>query len=410
MIDRLAVWIYPPDQHEPARCGTLTLVGGRVHLFEYDRTWLSRKDAFVLSPDLPLHWGVIESGMGRAIHPIFEDAGPDKWGRSVIDKVFNLSRVAEMDYLACAGEDRIGAMGFSWDEARYVAINERPFEARDIEDLMRAARAMQNREPIDERMKRLLRPGTSAGGARPKAVIRDEGRSWIAKFPAEGDAVDVCAIEHASLQLARLSGISVPITKLVEVTLGKHAVLVERFDRAPNETRRHFASARTMLLAQGIRPDGAAYSDIAATARRFSLNPRDDAHEVFRRMVFNILMENTDDHDKNHGFLMMDGGWCLAPAYDMQPQLHGLGVQQLRVGNLGYESSLENAVSDCGRFMLSEPDAREIVEKMLAILESWPQVYREHGVSELDIEHCQRFVRVTSEGALWSRGRRRVRS
>ncbi|ARL04280.1 type II toxin-antitoxin system HipA family toxin [Burkholderia pseudomallei] len=391
--NELFVWIYPESSADPMQCGALELVGGRLCRFEYAPSWLARADAFELSPDLPLRPGKFEPPAGLHIHPIFADAGPDRWGRQIIDRVFRLRRSSEIDYLAVAGEDRIGALGFSLHADRYDVVAEQALHTADLGALLSAAQAIERRMPIDEDMRRLLRPGASAGGARPKAIIQADGRRWLAKFPAEGDSVDVCAIEHASLRLAAACGIVVPDSRLTDVG-GRNVLLVERFDRDEAGGRIHFASARTLLIAQGVDIGAAAYSDIADTARRFSRAPKADVQEVFRRMVFNVAMENTDDHEKNHAFLWQDGHWALAPAYDVQPQLQGIHYQQLKVGRLDYEPTIRNALSDCGRFMLTEPEARREVGKMMGVLAKWPEQFAAAGVRDDDIEACARYVRV----------------
>src|SRR5260363_289509 len=151
----------------------------------------SEQKRIALSPDLPLKAGQFEPPAGLDLHPVFEDAGPDRWGRQIIDKVFQLPRRSPIDYLATAGEDRIGALGFSSSPDDYVVAKEQAFQAADLADLLRAAQALEHHMPINDEMRRLLRPGASAGGARLKAIIQDRQRHWIAKFPAEGDIADM---------------------------------------------------------------------------------------------------------------------------------------------------------------------------------------------------------------------------
>jgi serine/threonine-protein kinase HipA len=399
MENQLYLWIYSPGALKPEPCGTLDLIGGRRILFSYSPEWLADKNAFALSPDLPLRAGQFEPASHLDLHPIFEDAGPDRWGRQIIDKVFQPARRAPIDYLALAGEDRIGALGFSSSPKEYVVAKDQAFHAADLGDLLRAAHAVEHQMPIDDSLRRLLRPGASAGGARPKAIIEDEGRHWIAKFPADGDMADVCAIEHASLRLASQCGIAVPESRLVPVR-SKNVLLVERFDRASNGSRHHFASARTLLIAQGVDVNEMGYSDIADAARLFSVSPKEDCVQLFRRMALNVLMENTDDHEKNHAFLH-DGksGWKLAPAYDVQPQLQGIGYQQLRVGKMAHEPSIANVLSDCGRFMLTDGEAYEELERLTGVLSCWPEHFSAAGVSSQDIDLCQRYVLVGREMA-----------
>jgi serine/threonine-protein kinase HipA len=195
------------------------------------------------------------------------------------------------------------------------------------------------------------------------------------------------------LRLAAACGITVPNSRLVDVR-GRNVLLVERFDRDEAGGRIHFASARTLLIAQGLDIASAAYSDIADTARRFSRAPKADVREIFRRMVFNVAIENTDDHEKNYAFLWRDGRCNLAPAYDVQPQLQGIHYQQLKVGRFEYEPSMRNVLSDCGRFMFTEAEARSEIGQMMTVLERWQEHFAAAGVREDDIEACARYVRV----------------
>lgn len=398
MNDALYVWIYPPLSLQPVPCGKLTLIRGRKCTFEYASAWLESAQRFALSPDLPLREGAFEPPAGQDIHPVFQDAGPDRWGQRIIEQVFNPRRRSAIDYLAIAGEDRIGALAFSWNPDGYQPAREQVLHRADLEALIAAANALEHREEIGSEMRRLLKPGTSAGGARPKAIIEHEGRRWIAKFPVDGDMVDMCAVEHASLRLAQQCGIRVPDSKLVPVGRS-NALLVERFDRHSDGARIHYCSAKTMFLAEGI--ESAAYSDLASIARKYAPAPADAAREIFLRMAYNVLLENTDDHDKNHAFLWIEGKWNLAPAYDIQPQLNGLGYQELVVGKQGNESSLQNVMSNCGRFMLSDEQAHGEIEAMLRQLKTWPDVFASHGVSGRDIDVCKNYVLVEREAEKW---------
>ena len=394
MNDILYVWIYPEGAQQPALCGKLELLRGRRCLFSYEEAWLQHPQSFALSPDMALRSGVMEPPAGQEIHPIFEDAGPDRWGQAVINKIFNPRRRSHLEYLELAGEDRIGALGFSRSRDAYLVAEEQAFHTADLPGLIRAAQALENQMPIDDAMRRLLRPGASAGGARPKAIITHNNEDWLAKFPADGDQADVCALEHASLRLAARCGIRVPESSLQQIS-GRNVLLVKRFDRE-GASRLHFASARTMLIAEGVDLSDMGYADIADLARRLSKSPQEDCLELFRRMALNVCLENTDDHEKNHAFLFKGSQWQLAPAYDIQPQLQGLGYQQLRIGDAGHEPTLSNVLSSSSRFLLKKDAARDQIAEILAQLRDWREHFAQDGVSDQDIQMCSQYVMTPS--------------
>lgn len=390
MNDRLYVWIYINGEQQPVLCGALDLLQGRRCLFSYDESWLARPDGFALSPDMALRRGPIEPPPGLELAPIFEDAGPDRWGKNVINKVFNPLRRSALEYLELAGEDRIGALGFSRSATEYQVAREQAFFSADLPDLYRAAHALEAHMPIDDDLRRLLRPGASAGGARPKAIIQYAAGDWLAKFPADGDEFDVCALEHASLRLASLCGIDVPPSQLIDIS-GRNILLVKRFDREHN-ARLHFASARTMLIGEGLAESDMGYPDLADLARRLTATPKANCQQIFRRMVFNVLIENTDDHEKNHAFIWKDKQWQLAPAYDIQPQLQGIGYHQLRIGKEGHAPSMSNLLSASKQFMLKPREAQQIVDELISQCQQWAAVFASEGVSRRDIDLCANYI------------------
>lgn len=408
MIDRtLYVWIYLLGATEPSPCGILSLLpGNRRASFQYLDDYLALPGALPLSPDLPMHKGEFMPPDGEGLHPVFDDAGPDKWGRMVIDREENPSRRSEIDYLWYSGEDRVGALGFSSSPRRYQPLaTSHAFHTDQLADLLEAAHCLEANLPLEERFRRLLKQGTSLGGMRPKTILEDGGKAWIAKFPSIMDTFEVCAMEHATLSLAEKCGIATPASRLVPV--GKRNVmLVERFDRLPNGGRIPYLSARSMLIAEGYAKDEFSYPSLAEIARKHSNDSGRDCLQLFRRMVFNILLDNTDDHEKNHGFLFDGAHWNLAPAFDISPQLQGLGYQQLGVGENGMESSIENALSDCASFGLSEEAAQREVDLIAEKLSLWPRIFEEEGVPQQDIESAVKFV---MRADLWARGKAALR-
>lgn len=394
MIDRtLYVWIYLSGAAEPSPCGILSLLpGNRRVSFRYLDDYLALPGAFPLSPDLPMRKNEFMPPDGESLHPVFDDAGPDKWGRMVIEREENPPRRSEIDYLWYSGEDRVGALGFSSSPIHYQPLaKSHAFHTDQLADLLEAARCLEANLPLEERFRRLLKQGTSLGGMRPKTILEDGGKAWIAKFPSIMDTFEVCAMEHASLSLAGKCGIATPASRLIPV--GKrYVMLVGRFDRLPDGGRTPYLSARSMLIAEGYAKDEFAYPSLAEIARKHANDSGRDCLQLFRRMVFNILLDNTDDHEKNHGFLFDGAHWNLAPAFDVSPQLQGLGYQQLGVGENGTESSIENALSDCASFGLSEAAAQREIDLIAETLSQWPRIFAEEGVPPQDIESAVQFV------------------
>jgi serine/threonine-protein kinase HipA len=386
----LYVWAYPYLATKPVLCGTIELLMGRRCIFSYDDSWLNSNGHFALAPDMPLRPGVIEPSMGLDLHPIFDDAGPDRWGKNIINKVFNPSRRSPLEYLERAGEDRIGALGFSRSDVQYEVLAEQSFQVADLPNLVHAANTLSIHEHINEDLRRLLRPGASAGGARPKAVVQEHGESWLAKFPMPDDDMDNCAIEHACLKLAESCGITVPESRLIKIS-GQNILLVKRFDREQGG-RLHYASARTLLIASGIPEDMMSYGDLADVVRNISAEPQKMCHELFRRMAFNVLIDNTDDHAKNHAFICRDGKWALSPAYDMQPQCQGVEYQQLIVGKHGHVPNMANILSDSARFLLRHDAAITMLEDVIQQLERWPEIFEGAGVAPRDLNACAAYM------------------
>nr|WP_246541385.1 HipA domain-containing protein [Collimonas antrihumi] len=190
--------------------------------------------------------------------------------------------------------------------------------------------------------------------------------------------------------MAARCGIRVPESSLVQIG-GRNILLVKRFDRE-GDSRVHFASARTMLIAEGVSENDMGYADIADLTRRLSKSPQEDCHELFRRMALNVCLENTDDHEKNHAFLFKERQWQLAPAYDIQPQLQGLGYQQLRIGDDGHAPTLSNVLSASKRFLLKKEAAQNMVAEILVQVRDWRASFAQDGVSEHDIEMCSQYV------------------
>ncbi|GAA4351064.1 hypothetical protein GCM10023165_38980 [Variovorax defluvii] len=317
-----------------------------------------------------------------------------------------------LELLLFAGADRYGALGVSLRADAYAPWGSSPMprlgELDRMQDVIRKVIA---NEPVAELEKRLLRPGVSLGGARPKSLIEIDGQAWLVKF-GEGEDEDTPLIEHATMTLAARCGIDVAQTRALPVQ-GRHAVAVRRFDREAT-ARVHAVSAHVILRALG-EPFG--YPQLAQQLRR--LCRADDIErqqeQLFRRMVFNILMDNTDDHEKNHALLRQaDGSWTLSPAYDMVPSLSRLGMQAMLVGKDGADSTLHNAVSHCKAFGMTRRQATDVVDDICEVAEQWKAHFQGSGVRDADVAVLAQYLdndrlggqRRQGAGALRSSARR----
>ena len=334
--------------------------------FAYGRRYLEAPASAPLNPEhLPLRDATFvlperRIRDGGAMPLTLRDALPDSWGRKVLE-IRQGKPLSDIDALLLTNEDRIGAMVFA--ESLPIESEEPPSTLLSLEELAEASHRIEAGIEIGPDMHRLLRGG-SLGGARPKAAFVHQGRRCIAKFASRGDDHDVEVIEAATLWLADACGIEVPPFLLQPLAAG-HALLVERFDRAGpvgDERRFHYLSA-SALLDVPYESSRGSYVELAQLLRRISAQPQADLAELFRRLVFNLAVGNSDDHVKNHGALRSeDGLWRLAPAFDLVMQLGGhTGYQELAILPGQHASSLELARAASSHFGLSMAQADEII-------------------------------------------------
>ena len=362
--------------------------GNRKVGLEYSKAWL--QEGFQLSDDLPLAANVFLPKERDMAAGAVDDARPDQWGERVIRNIYKPSRLSVLEYLYFAGDDRFGALGVSPVSNAYQPSALSPIaKLGSLPAMERAIAAVLANEPMDEEMVRLVRPGPSFGGARPKSLIEMDGAPWVVKFSA-GEELDTELVEHATMSLAAECGIWAATTRALPLDSG-HAVAVRRFDRDAGASS-HVISANTVLRAAGL-PLG--YPELAQTLRRIARADaiKENQEQLFRRMVFNILMDNTDDHEKNHALIRSsDGYYGLSPAYDVVPSAQGLGQQQLRVGTHEAESSLENALSEVESFGLNRATATAIVRQVATVVDGWRAQFQSSGVSERDIEELAQYI------------------
>ena len=373
----------------PRLIGQIFLADGNRKVgLEYAPAWIEQ--GFALSEDLPLARGVMLPKERDMAAGAVDDARPDRWGERVIRKLYKPARLSVLEYLYFAGDGRFGALGVSLDSNSYRPSGDGAIASlASLRDMQRAIAAVLADEKLDESLVRLVRPGPSFGGARPKSIIEMDGSQWLVKF-SQGEDFDTELVEHASMRLAAQCGIQVAQTRALPLPRG-HAVAVKRFDR-DGERRSHVISANTVLRAAGL-PVG--YPELAQILRRIARAPaiRGQQQELFTRMVFNILMDNTDDHEKNHAFVRADDGFYdLSPAYDVVPSVQGLGQQQMRVGKSQAESSLENALSEVQAFGLSKDAAVASIRRVVATVDQWKESFTAHGVSARDLDRMAQYI------------------
>ncbi len=360
--------------------------GQRQHSqFEYDPAWLQADDRFQLAPGLPLQAGGFYAS-GRedrrnALHVAFQDAAPDSWGRALMTRALG-GGLSEFDYLTRSDDHtRQGALRFLDDDMQPLSGLSPPVPRLvDLERLRALAHQFEH-DPggAEEAVLDLAGVAGSLGGARPKASVSGEGQLWIAKFTSRDDRRAVERAEIATLRLAARCGLRVPEARLELVNSDSPVALIQRFDRR-GEERIPYMSAKAGLDWEGT--EGRYYTEIADVIRQISSRPRDDLHELWNRMIFTILVSNTDDHLKNHGFIYVGRDrWRLSPAFDINPA--PLRQHILQTGILErepFEASLPLALYAARFFDIEEEDAKMMASRMATIVsESWQSTLREEG-------------------------------
>ena len=388
--DSMSLW-WLADVQVPKRIGTLSLQDQRRKVgLIYDPAWIASAQGFALSEDLPLQAGLMLPAERDTAVGAVDDARPDQWGERVIRLMERPARLSLLEYLYFAGDDRFGVLGVSLHPDTYVPAPTAAMPTFDgLADMHQAVQRVMAGEAVSEQQRRLLQPGVSMGGARPKSLMHIDGASWVVKF-SEGGELDSPLIEHASMQLARRCGIQTADTLALSLPQG-HAVAVRRFDRAGSQ-RQHVQSAHVALRAAG---EVIGYPELAQLIRRVGRpdQVRAQQQELFRRMVFNILIDNTDDHEKNHALVRgADGFYALSPAFDVLPAAQGLGYQQMRVGALGHEATMVNALSEARAFGLTDAQAQQTAAEIVSKVAQWKAVFKSLGVRDADVDLLAQYL------------------
>ena len=370
--------------------------GTFVGRFRYGDRYLERKDAIAFDPFLlPLGDTVHEFTRLKGIPGAVRDAGPDAWGRLVIEHKLQRSPgdLEEIDYLLNGPQDGAGYLSFGTKQ-QYIAPKRRYNRTHQLADLISAAAAIEEGKRVPVDMLEQLEPGTSMGGARPKATLEDGNRLWLGKFPEKSDRCNLQRVEYATLELARRCGINTCNARLQSVA-GRDVLMVERFDREYVEggyLRFGLVSGLTLLDCDDNLMDRERWSYLllADQLRRWSEKPDADRMELFRRIIFNAAVTNNDDHPRNHAVLRTGRSWRLSPAYDLVPApLVSLERRDLAmtVGTYGRTASIYNLISQCERFGLTAEAARKDIESVVATVRTWREHFLACGVSEKDVAY-----------------------
>ena len=409
-INQKTIFVYDDfSTDQPVLMGSLyvnVIKGGESYSFEYDKGWLKKTGlTLTLDPELMPYSGR-QYPTGKNIFGLFADASPDRWGRVLMNKRERIlaekegrkpSKLYDSDYLlGVYDETRMGGI-------RFKVNPEGPFLSDDKETaappwatlrtLEEASRNFENDETglTEKWLNQLIKPGSSLGGARPKATVVDsKNQLWIAKFPSKNDENDTGAWEIVAHDLAALCGLNVPEAKLEKFSPLGSTFLIKRFDRLGSK-RVHFASAMTLLVKKdgASAADGSSYLDIAAFIKSYGAQPKKDLIELWKRIVFNMAVTNTDDHLRNHAFILTDKGWILSPLYDVNPVPYGDELS-LNVDEDDNSISIDLAVQTAVKFGISKSDAEAVAEDILQIVrDNWERTAAGYALTRRQIEEMR---------------------
>ena len=383
-----------------------SLKGGESYSFEYDREWLKKTSLKItLDPELMPYSGR-QYPFGKTIFGLFSDSSPDRWGRVLMNKRERIlagkedrkpAKLYDSDYLLGGyDETRLGGIRFKTEPNGAFLSDDKETAAppwASLRTLEEASRNFENEDiALSEKwLNQLIRPGSSLGGARPKATVIDpKEQLWIAKFPSRNDENDSGAWEMVTHDLAEICGLHVPEAKLEKFSKLGSTYLVKRFDRILNK-RVHFASAMTLLgkTDGASAAEGTSYLDIAAFIKSYGAQPKRDLIELWKRIVFNMAVSNTDDHLRNHAFIFTENGWRLSPLYDVNPVPYGDELS-LNVDEADNSINIDLAIETAVRFGISRTDATNDAKDILVIVrENWEKLATAYGLSRRLIEEMR---------------------
>lgn len=387
----------------PTLMGVLSvdvLRGKEIFSFEYVDEWLKSNHVYMLDPDLGFYPGPQYLRDEKSNFGLFLDSSPDRWGRvlmerreAILAKTENRQarKLHESDFLLGVYDlHRMGALRFKLEPEGEFLDNDKDYSAppwTSIRELEHASLELEKNIEEDNPdmlkwIKLLMAPGASLGGARPKASVQDTtGALWIAKFPSKNDIIDIGAWEMLANDLARKSGIETAHAMIQKYNNRHHTYLTKRFDRTPTGERLHFSSAMTLLgYSDGMgAEEGVSYLELVEFIIQNGADVSADLKELFRRIVFSIAISNTDDHLRNHGFLLTENGWILSPAYDMNPDRHGMGLK-LNISENDNSLDFNLALNMASYFRLTESDAINLINNIRTVVSDWERTANKYSI------------------------------
>ena len=385
--------------------GFESLRGSDSYSFKFDNEWLRQYGGLFLSADINNYPGLQFTQPNRDIFGCFSDALPDRWGRLLLNRREQILATEEMrpvrklssfDYLMGIDDfSRMGGFRFKEDKSGEFINCEKSLRIpplTDIKALVAGSMEIEKSEelnllPEKKWLQQLVHPGTSLGGARPKAGVMDEaGRLCVAKFPSRNDDYDVGLWEHHSHLLAKEARVAAAETGIIETGGKHHALLSKRFDRTADGKRKHFASAMTLLgLTDGCdAKTGNGYLDIVDFILQSCCDVESNLRQLYRRVAFNIAIGNSDDHFRNHGFLLTPRGWTLSPAYDMNPTLNE--YQALLINSTTNHADLNVLLDSSEEYMIGKEEAKRIIDEVKAGVKQWKSIATRLGITKREMD------------------------
>lgn len=414
MSNAKTIYVYADWEglERPVQMGILSaqpIKGREVFSFTYDPAWIEKGLSLILDPDLGLYSGPQYTRDEKTNFGIFLDSAPDRWGKVLMqrrevlrakDEGRKVKTLTESDFLLGVHDlYRMGAIRYKTQPDGQFLDNDSKMTAppmTSLRTLEQASLALEDEDAEDnpafrEWLSLLISPGSSLGGTRPKASIVDpKGALWIAKFPSKNDTTDIGAWEAVVNQLAKKAGVRIAEGYAERFTIRQHTFLTKRFDRTTTGERLHFASAMTLLgYKDGDGADtGISYLELAEFIMRYGAEPDHDLEELWRRIVFYISIKNSDDHLRNHGFLLTPKGWILSPAYDVNPVSTATGLH-LNISEESNALDIELAREVAGEFRVNKETAEKIIHKVTNAVSHWKEEAQKIGLSRSEMEKME---------------------